>query len=76
MPVQPILFTTATSSSTSASTVTPTVTVYTKIGRGMATPEEVKDNKKEVAKYTQKDFFIQQYIFRTVTDRMMLQISS
>jgi hypothetical protein len=35
---------------------------------GMATPEEVKENKKEVAEYMQKDFFIQQHIFGTVTD--------
>jgi hypothetical protein len=38
--------------------------------------EEVEDNKKEVAKYMQKDFFIQQHIPRTATDQMMLQISS
>jgi hypothetical protein len=37
----------------------------------MATPEEVKENKKEVAEYMQKDFFIQQHIFGTVTDRMI-----
>jgi hypothetical protein len=42
----------------------------------MATPEEVKENKKEVAEYMQKDFFVQQHIFGIVTDRMMLQISS
>jgi hypothetical protein len=43
---------------------------------GTAIPEEVKGNKKEVAKYMQKDFFVQQHIFGTVTDRMMLQISN
>jgi hypothetical protein len=42
----------------------------------MATLEEVKENKKEVAEYMQKDFFIQQHIFGTVTDQMMLQISN
>jgi hypothetical protein len=40
-----------------------------------ATSEEVKENRREVAKYTQKDYLVQQHIFRTVTDRMMLQIS-
>jgi hypothetical protein len=34
----------------------------------MATTEKVKENKKEVAKYTQKDYLVQQHIFRTVTD--------
>jgi hypothetical protein len=42
----------------------------------MTTPEEVKENKKEVAKFKQKGFFIQQHIFGTVTDRVMLQISN
>jgi hypothetical protein len=41
----------------------------------MATPEEVKENKREVAKYMQKDYLVQQHIFGTVTDQMMLQIS-
>jgi hypothetical protein len=40
-----------------------------------ATPEEVKVNKKEVAEHMQKDYLVQQHIFGTVTDRMMLQIS-
>jgi hypothetical protein len=35
----------------------------------------MKENKREVAKYTQKDYLVQQHIFRTVTDQMMLQIS-
>jgi hypothetical protein len=33
-----------------------------------ATPEEVKENKREVAEYTQKDYLVQQHIFGTVTD--------
>jgi hypothetical protein len=33
-----------------------------------ATTEEVKENRREVAKYTQKDYLIQQHIFGTVTD--------
>jgi hypothetical protein len=33
-----------------------------------ATLEEVKENKREVAKYMQKDYLVQQHIFRTVTD--------
>jgi hypothetical protein len=41
----------------------------------MATPEEVQGNKREVAKYMKKDYLVQQHIFGTVTDRMMLQIS-
>jgi hypothetical protein len=41
----------------------------------IAMTEEIKENRKEVAKCTQKDYLIQQHIFRTVTDRMMLQIS-
>jgi hypothetical protein len=42
----------------------------------MATPEEVKENKREVAEYMQKDYLVQQHIFRTVTGQMMLQISN
>jgi hypothetical protein len=42
----------------SASTATPAVTVYTKTGGGTATLGEVKENKKEVAEYMQKDFFV------------------
>jgi hypothetical protein len=34
-----------------------------------------KENKREVAEYMQKDYLVQQHIFGTVTDRMMLQIS-
>jgi hypothetical protein len=41
-----------------------------------ATPEGIKENKREVAEYMQKDYLVQQHIFRTVTDRMMLQISN
>jgi hypothetical protein len=33
-----------------------------------ATPEEIKENKREVAKYMQKDYLVQQHIFGTVTD--------
>jgi hypothetical protein len=40
-----------------------------------ATTEEIKENRREVAEYTQKDYLVQQHIFGTVTDRMMLQIS-
>jgi hypothetical protein len=40
-----------------------------------ATMEEIKENRREVAEYTQKDYLVQQHIFGTVTDRMMLQIS-
>jgi hypothetical protein len=58
--VRPILITTATSPS----------------GK-IATPEEAKENKnkREVAEYMQKDYLVQQHIFGTITDRMMLQIS-
>jgi hypothetical protein len=35
----------------------------------------MKENRREVAEYTQKDYLIEQHIFGTVTDRMMLQIS-
>jgi hypothetical protein len=41
----------------------------------MATTEEMKENRREVAEYMQKDYLVQQHNFRTVTDRMMLQIS-
>jgi hypothetical protein len=41
-----------------------------------ATLEEVKENKRQVAEYMQKDYLVQQHIFGTVTDRMMLQISN
>jgi hypothetical protein len=34
-----------------------------------------KENRREVAEYTQKDYLVQQHIFGTVTDQMMLQIS-
>jgi hypothetical protein len=30
--------------------------------------EEVKENKREVAEYMQKDYLVQQHIFGTVTD--------
>jgi hypothetical protein len=33
-----------------------------------ATTEEIKENRREVAKYTQKDYLVQQHIFGTVTD--------
>jgi hypothetical protein len=51
------------------------ITTATSPSGKMATLEEVKENKREVAEYTQKDYLIQQHIFRTVTDQMMLQIS-
>jgi hypothetical protein len=35
----------------------------------------MKENRREVAEYMQKDYLVQQHIFGTVTDRMMLQIS-
>jgi hypothetical protein len=34
----------------------------------MATTEEVKENRWEVAEYTKKDYLVQQHIFGTVTD--------
>jgi hypothetical protein len=34
----------------------------------MATMKEMKENQREVAEYTQKDYLVQQHIFRTVTD--------
>jgi hypothetical protein len=51
------------------------ITTATSLSRIMATLEEVKENKREVAEYMQKDYLVQQHIFGTVTDRMMLQIS-
>jgi hypothetical protein len=33
-----------------------------------ATTEEIKENRREVAEYTQKDYLVQQHIFGTVTD--------
>jgi hypothetical protein len=32
------------------------------------TMEEMKENRREVAEYTQKDYLVQQHIFGTVTD--------
>jgi hypothetical protein len=51
------------------------ITTATSPSGKTATPEEVKENKREVAEYMQKDYLVQQHIFGTVTDRMMLQIS-
>jgi hypothetical protein len=33
-----------------------------------ATTEEIKENRRKVAEYTQKDYLVQQHIFGTVTD--------
>jgi hypothetical protein len=51
------------------------ITTATKASSIMATLEEVKENKREVAEYMQKDYLVQQHIFGTVTDQIMLQIS-
>jgi hypothetical protein len=40
------------------------------------TADEVKENRKEINKYTQKDSLVQQHIFSTITDRLMLQLGS
>jgi hypothetical protein len=37
---------------------------------------EVKENRKEINEYTQKDSLVQQHIFSTITDRLMLQLGS
>jgi hypothetical protein len=52
------------------------ITTATSPSRITATPEEIKENKREVAEYKQKDYLVQQHIFETVTDQMMLQISN
>ncbi|KAJ8582924.1 hypothetical protein M405DRAFT_776001, partial [Rhizopogon salebrosus TDB-379] len=41
-----------------------------------ATADEIKENRKEVNEYTQKDSLVQQHIFSTITDRLMLQLGS
>jgi hypothetical protein len=41
-----------------------------------ATADEIKENMKEVNEYTQKDSLVQQHIFSTITDRLMLQLGS
>jgi hypothetical protein len=51
------------------------ITTATRPSGIMATTEEVKENKREVAEYIQKNYLVQQHIFGTVTDQMMLQIS-
>jgi hypothetical protein len=40
------------------------------------TADEVKENRKEINEYTQKDSLVQQHIFSTITDRLMLQLRS
>jgi hypothetical protein len=44
------------------------ITTATRPSGITATAEEVKENKREVAEYTQKDYLVQQHIFGTVTD--------
>jgi hypothetical protein len=40
------------------------------------TTDKGKENRKEINEYTQKDSLIQQHIFSTITDRLMLQLGS
>jgi hypothetical protein len=40
------------------------------------TADEVKENRKEINEYTQKDSLVQQHIFSPITDRLMLQLGS
>jgi hypothetical protein len=35
------------------------------------TMDEVKENRKEINEYTQKDSLVQQHIFSTITDRLI-----
>jgi hypothetical protein len=44
------------------------ITTATSPSRIKKTPEEIKENKREVAEYMQKDYLVQQHIFGTVTD--------
>jgi hypothetical protein len=46
------------------------------VNGNMKTADEVKDNRKEVNEYAQKDSLVQQHIFSTITDRLMLQLGS
>jgi hypothetical protein len=40
------------------------------------TADKIKENRKEVNEYTQKDSLVQQHIFSTITDRLMLQFGN
>ena len=42
----------------------------------VASQDEIKENRKEVNEYEQKDSLVQQHIFSTIMDRVMLQLES
>jgi len=52
------------------------VGVVVKVDRSTASQDEIKENRKEVNEYEQKDSLIQQHIFSTITDCVMLQLES
>jgi hypothetical protein len=56
--------------------VTDSTGVVKDVNGNMKTADEVKENRKEVNEYTQNDSLIQQHIFSTITDRLMLQLRS
>ena len=50
--------------------------VVVKADGTVASQDEIKENRKEVNEYEQKDSLVQQHIFSTITDRVMLQLES
>jgi hypothetical protein len=56
--------------------VTNSMGVVKDVNGNTKTADEVKENRKEINEYTQKDLLVQQHIFSTITDRLMLQLRS
>jgi hypothetical protein len=56
--------------------VTDSTGVVKDVNGNTKTTDEVKENRKEINEYTQKDSLVQQHIFSTITDRLMLQLGS